>query len=74
MSKLKELNDELLEKVSGGTQQEANELLDSAMEYYGVSTREEAYNSLTEEQMHIYQVLLDNPGDRPGAYNELDSH
>ena len=30
------------------------------MKYYGVTTREEAFAIMTEEQKHFYQVLIKN--------------
>ena len=60
MNEMKKINDELLKNVAGGTQAEADEWLAEVMKYYGVTTRKEVFAIMTEEQKHIYQVLLDN--------------
>ncbi len=60
MNEMKKINDELLKNVAGGTQAEADEWLAEVMKYYGVTTREEAFAIMTEEQKHFYQVLIKN--------------
>ena len=60
MNETKKISDERLKNVAGGTQAEADEWLAEVMKYYGVTTRKEVFAIMTEEQKHIYQVLLDN--------------
>lgn len=56
-----DLKDELLGKVAGGTQAEADAYMAELMKYYGVSTKAEAFTKMTEEQKRWYQKILENP-------------
>ena len=69
MSEITKINDDPLEKVAGGDQKEADAYLAEVMKYYGVSTKEEAFAKMTEEQKHYYQIILKNPvwDENPGT-------
>ena len=55
-----DLKDELLGKVAGGTQAEADAYMAELMKYYGVSTKAEAFTKMTEEQKElVYTIHLD---------------
>ena len=60
MCEEKRIEDELLQKVTGGTQAEADEWLADFMKAFGILTKEEAFAIMTEEQKNIYQFLLNN--------------
>ena len=75
MSEMEKISDELMKKVAGGTQAEADEWLAGVMKYYGVSTKEEAFAVMTEEQKAIYQLLFDSYSGSDkyeNYYDELD--
>ena len=60
MNETKKISDERLKNVAGGAQAEADEWLAEVMKYYGGTTSKEVFAIMTDEQKHIYQVLLDN--------------
>lgn len=68
---LNELSDRELNKVNGGTQAEADEWLETLMKYYNVTSKEEMLQKMSDEQRHIYQLMVAN-ADFDEVYDMLD--